>query len=49
MMFFFKKMIEVYGYVGVTSSKTLVKHVFQNFEPFLANRSLKFQKSATVI
>ncbi len=27
---------------------TFVKHVFQNFEPFLANRALKFQKSANV-
>jgi hypothetical protein len=25
---------------------TFVKHVFQNFEPFLANRALKFEKSA---
>ncbi len=39
-MMFFKKIIEVHGYIGVKSnSKT-----FQNFEPFLANRALKFQK-----
>jgi hypothetical protein len=25
---------------------TFVKHVFQNFEPFLAKRALKFQKSS---
>ncbi len=30
--------------------KTLlcVNHVFQNFEPFLANRALKFPKSANM-
>jgi hypothetical protein len=27
---------------------TFVKHIFQNFEPFLANRALKFQKSANM-
>ncbi len=27
---------------------TFVKHVYQNFEPFLANRALKFQKSANM-
>jgi hypothetical protein len=26
-----------------------VKHVFQNFEPFLANRASKFQKSANMM
>ncbi len=44
-------MIEVHGYIGVKSySKvpTFVKHVFQNFEPFLANRALKFRKSANM-
>ncbi len=27
---------------------TFVKHVLLNFEPFLANRALKFQKSANM-
>ncbi len=29
-------------------SDTFVKQLFQNFEPFLANRALKFQKSANM-
>jgi hypothetical protein len=27
---------------------TFIKHIFKNFEPFLANRALKFQKSANM-
>ncbi len=38
---------KVHGYIGLESylfEDIFVKHVFQNFEPFLANRALKFQK-----
>ncbi len=45
---FFKKMKGVHGFIGVKSnSKTLLLNT-QNFEPFLENRALKFQKSANM-
>ncbi len=34
--------IQIADFYG--NSKTSVKHVFQNFDPFLANWVLKFQK-----
>jgi hypothetical protein len=44
-MMIFKKMIGVHRYTGVkNNSKTLVNHIFQNFEPFLANWALNFKK-----
>ena len=49
-MMFFKKIIEVHGHIGVKKQfqDIFVKQVFQNFEPFLANRALKFQKNANM-
>jgi hypothetical protein len=44
-MMFFKKILEVHGFIGVKSNtKRFFKTCFSNFEPFLANRVLKFQK-----
>ncbi len=46
----FWKMIGFHGYIDVNhnSKGTFVKHIFQNFELFLANSVLKFQESSTL-
>ncbi len=43
--FFLKKILGVHGYICV---KVIPRHIFQNFEPFLDNWALNFQKSANI-